>query len=62
MDRRDQVRQTLQIEETKLNRRLETALIRLKDQKPELFKITEQEQINKLTGELATSVIRWLLE
>jgi len=59
---RDQVKQSLQIDETKLNKKLETALIKLKDKKPELFKITEQEQINKLTAQLATSILRWLIE
>ena len=60
--RRDQVRNALQIEEITLNKRLESELIRLKDQKPELFTITKQDHVNKLTGVLATSVIRWLLE
>ena len=60
--RRNQVKQTLQIEETLLTKRLETALIRLKDKKPELFTINLQDQVNKLTVELASSFIRWLIE
>ena len=60
--RRYQVRQGLQIEEIKPNTRLETALIKLRDKKPELFTITIQDQVNKLTGELATSFIKWLIE
>ena len=60
--RRDQVNQALAIEETLLNERLETTLIRLKDQNPELFTVTIQDQVNKLTVEIASSVIRWLIE
>ena len=59
---RAQVIQALAIEETILNKRLETALSRLKDKKPELFTINLQDQVNKLTVELASSFIRWLIE
>jgi len=34
----------------------------LKDKNPELFAITAQEQINKLTLQLATSFVKWLIE
>ncbi len=37
-------------------------VFRLKNQKPELFKITEQEQINQITAQLASSFLRWLIE
>jgi IS30 family transposase len=60
--RRDQTYQALQVEQTKFNKKLETELNRLKETKPELFTITLEEQINKLTGQLATSFIRWLIE
>ena len=60
--RAHQVGQALRIEENLLHKRLETALIRLKDQKPELFTVTMQEQVNKLTVEIASSVIRWIIE
>ena len=60
--RRDKVKQALSVEETLLNKKIETALIRLRDRKPELFTITIQDQINKLTAELASSVIQWLIE
>ena len=60
--KRDKVRQALQIEETALNKRIETALNRLRDKKPELFTITLQDQVNKLTVELASSFIQWLIE
>ena len=60
--RRDQTHQALQVEEKQLMMKLETELNKLKETKPELFTITLEEQINKLTGQLATSFIRWLLE
>lgn len=60
--RRNQIQQALRPEETQLVQKIETELTRLKDKKPELFTITTQEQINKLTTELATSFIRWLLQ
>lgn len=54
--------QTKLIDERTFYKRIETALIRLKNQKPELFKITEQEQINQITAQLASSFLRWLIE
>ena len=56
------LRKTRQIEEEQFKQRLENELIRLKDTKPELFQITAQEQLSKLTVELGTSIIRWLIE
>jgi hypothetical protein len=50
------------IEEDRFRHRLEAELTRLKDKKPELFHITEQEQIAKLTVQLGISFIRWLFE
>ena len=60
--RRNQVKKALTVEETLLRKKIETELIRLRDKQPELFTITIQDQINKLTGELASSFIRWLIE
>jgi len=60
--RREQIQQALQTEELVFIQKLEASLIKLKDRKPELFIITAQEQISKLTAELAASFIRWLLE
>ena len=60
--KRDQVKQALQIEEKIFHNKLETALIKLRDMKPELFTITIQDQINKLTLELASSFIQWLIK
>ena len=56
------LRKTRQIEEEEFQQRLENALIRLKDSKPELFQITAQEQLTKLKVELGTSIIRWLIK
>ena len=52
---------TGQIEEKALRQRLELELIRLKDAKPELFEITAQDQLTKLTVELGTTFLRWLI-
>ena len=60
--RRTQTQQALQTEETKFNKKLVTELTRLKDSKPELFTITAEEQMQKLTAQLALSFIRWLME
>ena len=56
------LRKTRQIEEEEFQQRLESELIRLKDTKPELFQITAQEQLSKLTVERGSSIIRWLIE
>ena len=53
---------TRQIEEKALRQRLELELIRLKDTKPELFEITAQDQLTKLTVELGTTFLRWLIK
>lgn len=59
---RNQIQHALKIEENQFTENLEREIIRLRVKKPELFTITFQDQINKLTGELATSIIRWLLK
>lgn len=51
----------LDTQEEVLNQRLTTALTRLKDRRPELFTISPQEQIGKLTGVLITAFIKWLV-
>ena len=60
--RRDQVGQALRIEETQLTKKIKTELIQLKNKRPELFKITDQEQLAKLTTQLGISIIRWVFE
>ena len=48
-------------QEEALNKRLTTALTRLKDRKPELFNISSQEQIGKLAGNLTFAFLKWLV-
>ena len=59
--RRDEIRSVLRIENQTLDQRLQTALTRLKDHKPELFRITIEDQIGKLAGELTGALIKWLI-
>ena len=59
--RRDELRSVLRMDEQVLNQRLQTALIKLKDEKPELFRITAEEQLTKLMGELTGVFIHWLI-
>lgn len=60
--RKEQVSKALQIKKQFLNQRLHNALTKLKDQKPELFYITAEEQLAKLAVQLTGSFLRWLIE
>ena len=60
--RRDQVKQATQAEEENFKTKLEAELVQLKNTKPELFEITAQEQLTKLTTQLGLSLIRWVFE
>ena len=60
--RRAQIYQALQVEETQFNKKIEKELTKLKDRKPELFTITFEEQMAKLTSQLAVSFVKWLIE
>lgn len=60
--RKDRVQQALQVEEETLNRKLYTALRKLKGQKPELFHITTEEQIGRIVVALTSSFIKYLTE
>jgi len=59
--RRDEIQSVLGIEEQTLNQILQTTLTRLKDKKPELFRITIEEQLGKLAGELTGTFLKWLI-
>jgi len=59
--KKQDISKALGIEQQALERKLETALRRLKHEKPELFEITEREQIVKLTGQLIGSYIKYLI-
>jgi hypothetical protein len=52
----------LQTDEATLNTRLQTALRKLKDTRPDLFQITLEEQLGKIAVELTGSFIRYLIE
>ena len=60
--RRNQTQQALEAEGFQLNKKLETELTRLKDRKPELFTITAEDQIQKLTAQIEVSFVKWLIE
>jgi plasmid maintenance system antidote protein VapI len=51
----------LAIQQQTLETKLKSTLRKLKHEKPELFEITEREQITKLTGQLIGSCIRYLI-
>ena len=59
--RRDDISKILGTKEEALNERLTKALSRLKDQRPELFNISPQEQIGKLAGAITASFLEWLI-
>ena len=60
--RRKDISKVLSMEEQALNSKLESALCRLKDQKPELFSISVEEQLGKIAGLLGGAFIKWLFE
>ena len=59
--RREKIQLVLRVQEQILNKRLQTALARLKDIKPELFHITAEEQLGKLAGELTGIFLKWII-
>ena len=59
--RREKIQLVLRVQEQIFNKRLQTALTRLKDIKPELFHITAEEQLEKLVGELTGAFLKWLI-
>ena len=62
MERRHrEVSKSLQVDEARLKERLTIALTKMKDQKPELFQITLEEQIGKLAGEITLTFLKWIV-
>ena len=59
--RKRDLENALEIDEATLNTRLQTALRKLKDTRPDLFQITLEEQIGKLAVELTGSFIRYIM-
>ena len=50
----------LQLDEEILRTYIQSEIVELKQKRPELFIMTGQEQLNRLTADLATILIRWL--
>ena len=59
--RKEDISQALQIEEQALYQKLYNALQTMKDHKPELFHTSVEDQIAKITVQLAGSFLRWLI-
>lgn len=59
--RHQNISKALQTDQATLQYRLTTTLSKIKDEKPELFNITLEEQIGKLAGEMATTFLRWII-
>jgi DNA repair exonuclease SbcCD ATPase subunit len=59
--RKKDIEKAIQTDEATLNNRLQSALRKLKDTRPDLFQITLEEQLGKLTAELAGSFIRYII-
>jgi transposase len=59
--KKENITEVLNLEEQTLTLKLESTLQRLKDQKPELFYISGEEQIGKMIGELTGTFLKWLL-
>lgn len=59
--RRKAVQQALNTEEQTLDTKLQTALYKLRDLKPELFIITLQDQIGKMAAEISVNLLKWLV-
>jgi len=59
--RKEDLSKAISIDEETLNNKLIPALARLKDQKPELFNITLEEQIGKIAGILTAELIKWAI-
>ena len=55
------ISKVLTIQQQTLEKKLVASLRKLKHEKPELFEITDREQIAKLTGQLIGSYIRYLI-
>ena len=60
--RKKDIEKALQTDEATLNTRLQTALGKLKNARPDLFHITLEEQLGKIALELTGSLIRYILE
>jgi len=59
--RKQEITKALQTDETTLSNRIKATLREMKYRKPELFRITGEEQLTRLTGELASQILKWLI-
>jgi hypothetical protein len=59
--RKQDITKALNIQQQTLETKLETTLRKLKHEKPELFEITDREQIAMLKGQLIGSFIHYLI-
>jgi hypothetical protein len=59
--RRKTIQQALNTEEQALDTKLQRALSKMKDEKPELFNITFEEQIAKIAVELTGTFLKWIV-
>ena len=59
--KKQDISKALTIQQQTLETKLESTLRKLKHEKPELFEITEREQIISLTGQFIGSYIRYLI-
>lgn len=55
-----QASKALQLDEETLRTRIQSELVKLKQNRPELFLMSGQEQLNRFTADLATILVRWL--
>ena len=60
--RKGDIDKALKVYEATLNTRLKTALRKLKNTRPDLFEITLEEQLGKMTAELTGTLIRYLIK
>ena len=59
--RRTDISKALKTDEATLQQRLVVTLSKMKDEKPELFNITLEEQIGKIAAEVTTTFLRWIV-
>jgi hypothetical protein len=60
--RKQSLEKAIQLDEAILETRLQSALRKLKNTRPDLFQITLEEQLGKIAAELTGSLIRYLFE
>ncbi len=59
--KKQDLQKALNTDEQTLDSKLQRALYKMRDQKPELFNITLEDQIVKMAAELSLNLLRWLI-